>query len=425
MSSEKLRIKIAVIGGGIGGLCVAIHLLKFPHLDVQVYEAAHKFSEIGAGVAFGPNAARAMKCIDDSIHDAFLSQVTGNSPECENDWFTFHFGTGPHAGDEIARVINETGQTTVHRAKFLDELVKLVPAGIAHFGKRLDRLVETEDEVQLHFLDGTTASAQCVIGADGVHSVIRKHLLGADHPATDAVFTGAVAYRGLVPMDKAVASMGERIARNSHIWSGHGGGFMIYPIDHGVTMNVVAINSSVKSWKGAWVQKVTVDQVKSEFEGWSELPQKILALLDPNDTSAWSMWDMLPAPTYAKGRIVMMGDAAHASTPWQGQGAGQAIEDALVLGHQIGTVGSLKDIPIALQAYDRVRRPRSQKVCTTSREAGEMNSLRLPGVMDSAEEFRKNVEWRMEWIWHRDIQGECTESDVWFKFLKREQSATQ
>ena len=197
-SGEKKKINVAIAGGGIGGLCMAIALLKHEHLQVQVYEAAHKFSEIGAGVAFGPNAQRALKLIGPDAERAYLRCATHNMwKEEKNTWFEYHYGMGPREDDFIAAPKNETGQATVHRAKFLDEFVKLVPKEIAHFGKRLDAISDNGTAgVSLHFKDGTTATADCVIGADGVHSVVRKHLLGEDHPATNPVFSGSVAYRG-------------------------------------------------------------------------------------------------------------------------------------------------------------------------------------------------------------------------------------
>lgn len=196
-SNKKQTINVAIIGGGMAGLCLAIGLLKHPHLSIQVYEAAHKFSEIGAGVAFGPNAQRALRLIGPSTEEAYLKQRTNNGwKEMENVFFEYRYGMGPREGELIATVRNETGQSTVHRAKFLDEFVRLVPAEICHFGKRLVKLTETDTGVHLDFKDGTTAEADCVFGCDGVHSVIRSHLLGADNPATDAQFTRSVAYRG-------------------------------------------------------------------------------------------------------------------------------------------------------------------------------------------------------------------------------------
>ncbi len=131
-----------------------------------------------------------------------------------------------------------------------------------------------------------------------------------------------------------------------------------------------------------------------------------------------SMWDTLPSETYCHGNVVMLGDAAHASTPFQGQGAGQAIEDAFVLASLLGQVEKAEEAAFAFIAYDRIRRPRSQKVCKTSREMGEIVALRLPGIKDHMTEFKEEIEWRMDWMWHRDVDGERKEAEIILNKLK-------
>lgn len=195
--AEKETINVAVVGGGMAGLCLAIGLLKYPHIRVQVYEAAHKFSEIGAGVAFGPNAQRALRLIGSNTEEAYLRQCTHNTwKEMKNVWFEYRYGMGSRQEELIAVVRNETGQSTVHRAKFLDEFVALVPTEICHFGKRLEKISESDAGVHLDFKDGSRVYADCVVGCDGVHSVVRDHLLGDDNPKTKPQFTRSVAYRG-------------------------------------------------------------------------------------------------------------------------------------------------------------------------------------------------------------------------------------
>lgn len=286
MSSRP--IDVAVVGGGMGGLCAAIGLLKHPNLRVQIYEAAHQFSEIGAGVAVGPNAQRALKLIGDSTEAAYLRLATHNKWEKHaNTFFEYRMGMGEKEGELIVAPKNETGQATVHRAKFLEEFIKLVPKEVCHFGKRLDRIEELEGgRIRLHFHDASTAEADCVIGADGIHSVVRKHLLG-DDPAANAVFTGSVAYRGLVPMEKAVAEIGEEFATNSFIWCGDGASVTTYPVDEGKTFNIVAINSSYEKWEGPSVVKADYSKIAHEFEGWGEHVTKIIKLLDTDETAAW------------------------------------------------------------------------------------------------------------------------------------------
>ena len=158
------------------------------------------------------------------------------------------------------------------------------------------------------------------------------------------------------------------------------------------------------------MQKAQYAKIAEDFSGWGGHAQKIIKLLDRPETSAWSMWDHLPASTYCHGRVAMIGDAAHASTPFQGQGAGQAIEDAFDLSTLFKEVQSPEQISLAFRAYDRIRRPRSQRVCRTSRENGELVALRLPGVKDDAESIKDNIDWRMDWIWHRDVKGEADEA---------------
>lgn len=126
-------------------------------------------------------------------------------------------------------------------------------------------------------------------------------------------------------------------------------------------------------------------------------------LLDTPDLAAWSLWDHPPAPTYYKTHVAMMGDAAHATTPFQGQGAGQAIEDACVLQVLLGRVHNKKELPNVLAAYDEVRRPRSQRIVTTSREAAELDFMRLKGVGDDIKKMREKHDGRMHWVWHRDL----------------------
>lgn len=200
MSPEQNEksIEVAIAGGGMSGLCLAIGLLEHRHINVRIYEAAHCFSEIGAGVAFGPNAQRALRLISAGTEQAFLRLVTHNAwEECKNTWFEWRWGYGQNEGELITAPKNETGQASLHRAKFLDELVKLVPKDIAHFDKRLVRLEELKSgRVRLHFQDDTVAEADAVVGAEGIHSVTRRHILGEKHPASFPKYSGAIGYRG-------------------------------------------------------------------------------------------------------------------------------------------------------------------------------------------------------------------------------------
>jgi salicylate hydroxylase len=160
-----------------------------------------------------------MKLIDPAIYDGFVKCATNNAwPDRQNFFFSFRKGEGTSSkyGTRFCDVWCEAGQTSVHRARFLDELVALIPDDVPHFGKRLEHVEDTGEEVILTFADGTTARHSALIGCDGVKSKVRPAILGENHPAAHPVFTGKYAYRGLIPMDDAVRLMGDELGKCSH-----------------------------------------------------------------------------------------------------------------------------------------------------------------------------------------------------------------
>jgi salicylate hydroxylase len=277
--NDQKPINIAIVGGGIGGLCLAIGLLQHPHVKVTVYEAAPAFKEIGAGLALGPNAQRALQLISPAAAEACHRHATPNtSPEFQKTWFEFRIGQGPDDGAVLGKVENETGQQTAHRAKFLHELAKLIPEGVGRFGKHLVRIEEGApgEKVVLCFADGERATADCLIGADGVHSVVRRHLLADEKDDLAARFSGIVAYRGLIPMDIAAAKLG-KFASDSYMWTGEGGMVMTYPIDFGKTLNVVAARYNREHWnEPTHVVQSDAETLKDDFRGWGVIPTKVV-----------------------------------------------------------------------------------------------------------------------------------------------------
>lgn len=280
MSASTSKSTLAIVGGGISGLTLALALNQH-NIPITIYEAAPNFAEIGAGVSLGPNAQRAMALLHPAVHAAFEKCKTVNMDEKKSAaWFTWRVGDARRADNEgyvrrakdgkEAKKVGDAlfdvcfsqgvGSGGVYRARFLDELVKSLPPGLAQFGKKLARITEATDgsgDKVLHFEDGTSAQHSAIIGCDGIKSVTRRIVLGSDDPAATPVFSGKYAYRGLIPMDKAVELVGEEEARNSQMYFGYGGHVLTFPIEKGKTMNGVSVP------KRFWEKQISTDTPQS------------------------------------------------------------------------------------------------------------------------------------------------------------------
>ncbi|KAJ4300756.1 hypothetical protein N0V90_002844 [Kalmusia sp. IMI 367209] len=416
MASPK-PFNIAIIGGGISGLTLAIALLQHD-IPITIYESAAHFGEIGAGVAFGPNTVLAMQKISPKLQAAFDKCKTVNQSKT-NSWFTVRVGDARRAdkdgfvrgdkkvGDALFDVELNTDRDNggVYRAHFLDELVKAVPEGVAQFGKKLVGMQTVEDgsgDIICRFADGTEARHNAVIGCDGIKATTRKWLLGEDDPASKAVFSGKYAYRGLIPMKDAVDMLGEDVAQNSNFFFGYHGHLLTFPVEQGKTMNVVAF-SSCKEWKQEqWVITTSKEEMNADFAAWGPHVQKIVHAMQKPDI--WALFYHLPCDTYYKGRVCLLGDAAHATTPHQGAGAGMCVEDSLVMSELLKEATNKDDVERVFKAFDEARRPRTQKLVKTSGEAGMLYEFELEG--DDLNKIEKNHTHRQRWIWDVDIDEE-------------------
>lgn len=280
---------IAIVGGGIGGLALAIGLRR-RGVAVQIYEAAPALTEVGAGIGFDPNSIQAMGLIDPAIEAAYHRLTAKKAKKEDQDtWLTFRCGLGePRL---IARV--RTGNpnktfSSVHRAHFLDALVGLLPKDLAHLNKRLVSLEEQPmgGPIKLGFEDGSTAVADAVVGCDGVKSMVRRIMLGKESVLDDLTFSGKCAYRGLVPMDKAKEALGDYLATSSSMYLGPGAHVLTYPIAHGTIVNVVAFKDREDGvWEHPqWVVKKPKEELRAHFQGFGKPVQTIIHV-GPHETS--------------------------------------------------------------------------------------------------------------------------------------------
>jgi salicylate hydroxylase len=314
-------LRVAIVGGGIGGLSLLLGILyrdpDSENINPHLYESAPAFSEIGAGVGFGPNSIEAMKLIDPRLHATYYAIAADAEPSTEDGgekmlvWNHFYMGmdgkaahdgsSGPNrfnAGDRIVSVYNYNRKKNVHRASFLDEMVRLLPGGTGEgrvtFKKRLTELVDLGDAgIEMQFTDGTSETADAVIGCDGVKSRIRQILLKG-YWDVEPRFTGKYAYRGLIPMNEAEKAIGE-MARNSHMMCGYGGHLVNFPVDKGRTLNVVAFRTKQDAkWDHdkEWVVPATIQDVLADYQDWREPVRSLLSTLKKPDK--WGLFEHTP-----------------------------------------------------------------------------------------------------------------------------------
>ncbi|KAJ5628072.1 hypothetical protein N7490_010300 [Penicillium lividum] len=422
MAPSKKNFHVAIVGGGIAGvtLAVALHERNIP---VTIYEQATAFSEVGAGVSFGPNAVAAMKVCHDGIHKAFEKVCTRNMwPSKQKVWFDYLDGhsTGTSAtaqnigGQDIAfSILNSTGQTGVHRAHFLDELIRLVPSEIARFNKRLTDITERDDgKFILKFADGSEDITDLVIGCDGIKSRVRQLIVGENHPSANPSYTYKYAYRGLVPMDKAIEAIGEELACNSCMHMGPGGHMLTFPVNQGKTLNIVAFHTTTDEWADypRLTRQGTQEEALRDFAGFGPNVTNLLRLTDEN-LSVWAIFDLgeNPLSTFYKGRICLSGDAAHATSPHHGAGAGFCLEDTAVLAALLedDRVNTHEDLEAVLATFDFCRRERTQWLVQSSRFVGDCYEWRAPGVERDFKKIEEAINHRNGIIANVDIDIMC------------------
>lgn len=388
-------IRVAIVGGGIGGLTLARGLIAQQHLQTTVYEATKKYQDIGAGLAFHGNAMRALANIDQVLHDEYFARATLMADRERELATTVLIGDEVEGEENILAELGKAkGRKTVARADLLEGLYSLLPKGVVHFGWRLSQVGEDGGDIALTFDNGTTVRADVLISADGIHSVTRKYLLGADHPAVSPVNHDHWSFVMRKVPAAEVRALNPHLLDRVPIFCGDGGVLNSIPIRFGEEMTVTALSQDLTATgttdgsTDATI-RAKLDKTLDNFKNWRKDCQDLAELVRRDPSAGWPLGDHDPAPFYAKRRICIMGDAAHATFPFNGQGAAQAIEDAAVLNAMFKEVTRLEEVDAALQAYDEVRRPRSQKVAALSRQFGRMYAFIEPGVGRDLDKMRK------------------------------------
>ena len=271
LPDTKKGCTVAIVGGGVGGLALAIGLRR-RNVPVHVYEAASAFEEVGLGLSIGPAAHRAMPLIDPQIRNVYDHLVTthADSPGYEHlrqTWFEIVWATGPKTGQMLMDLkAPPSGQTTVRRTDFLATMVDLVPPESRHFGKRLETLEEYATGVKLTFKDGTSATADVVIGCDGIKSKVKQYITNSkEYDRTLPQYSGMYCYRAALDMDTMVAAVGDDRARVSTMYIGQGAYAISYPIMRAQKVNVGLYTLNDRWDSQTWVRPATQSAMQKDL----------------------------------------------------------------------------------------------------------------------------------------------------------------
>lgn len=382
--------RIAVIGGGLGGLAAALALHR-AGFAVDVFEQAPQLNEVGGGINLGPNAARILYRL--GLGAALDRDAVRPASAHVRRWDD---GRTLQRAPLNPRCVELYGapHLTAHRA----DLQRIIAAGLPperlHLGRRLVGLADHGDAVEARFADGGSIRADILVGADGIHSTVRTLLFGAEGPR----FAGCVAYRGLVPNER-IADLG--LERGNQSWLGPGGHLVHYFVSGGRLLNFVGWTEHDTWNREDWTDRATIARALAAFGDWHPQVRRIIAAADT--CFIWALFDRDPLPRWSVGRVTLLGDSCHPMYPFMAQGAAQAIEDGACLAALLGQGG---DPVETLQRYERIRLPRVTRLQQMSR--ANKHRYHMPDGPEQEERDRAMVANRerapetMQWLFGFD-----------------------
>jgi salicylate hydroxylase len=392
--------RILIAGGGIGGLTAALALRR-AGFEPRVFEQAPYLQPVGAGIQLSPNATRALIQLGcgEGLRDVAVAPAVMEARSWHTGWRIFSMPLGE-------RCLQDYGAPYyhVHRADLHSVLLKALGPEPLRLDARCTGFVEEDGGVRVDFEDGSSEWGDVLIGADGIHSAIRTATFGPEQPR----FSGHVAFRAVLPAERI---QGLRLQRNLTAWWGPGRHFVHYFISGGRQLNYVAVVPS-ETWNlESWSSEGSQEELLSEFRGWHPLLQELIRAT--GRVFKWALYDRDPLPRWSRGRITLLGDAAHPMLPFQAQGGAQAIEDAMVLTRCLSRhAGKPQE---ALEEYERLRKPRTSRVQSVSRSNARLFHLARPlQVLERntrlrlTHRFRPGVlAHRMDWLYEHDALAEA------------------
>jgi len=365
-------LRVAIIGGGIGGLSAAV-ALRATGAHVDVFEQARQLSEVGAGVGLQPNGQRVLRRLGFGLEiDRIGSRLKGFRI-CAPNGSVMSEDTYPAGVTQLA----------AHRADLVAVLAAALPSGAVHTGHRCVRFSQHDEFAEVGFDNGASVRVDVVIAADGIHSVLQRYVVDPTVP----VFSGSVAYRGLIPASR-LPEWPEYLV----IWAGSGKHLLAFPVRGGALINFVGFLPADEQMRESWSAAGDPATLVAEFGDWNPQARRLVANVD--STFMWGLYDREPLTRWTRGRLCLLGDAAHPMLPHMGQGANQAIEDAMALATLL-RCASAADVPGALTRYEVMRRDRTGQIQLLSRTNGV--------GLDSG----STVGFMHEWVRNYDVEADA------------------
>ncbi|MSQ18627.1 MAG: FAD-binding protein [Betaproteobacteria bacterium] len=350
MSAKK---HIAIVGGGLGGLAAAI-ALRQRDFDVEVYEQAAELGAFGAGINLSANAVKVFDALGlkGRLHEVSF-EPQGHA------WRNWTSGVAARLlplDESVSRY--GSNYYIMHRGDLHRLLCEALPASIIHLNKRCVAVESQDQSASVTFADGTTIQADAVIGADGIHSAVRRHVFGG----AGARYAGTMCWRSLLSVADLPADIHDRCVNH---WTGVGHNrFVIsYFVRQGKYINILAVMRQPEWHSESWSVPSTREEM---LESFSDVGPNLARLLGhAKDVYKWGQFTGEPAAQWTKGRVTLLGDAAHAMLATWGQGACMSFEDSYILARWLARYRD--DLPAGLLRYEAIRKPRATRIQAMSR----------------------------------------------------------
>jgi len=393
MSTKRAQILVA--GAGIGGLTAALCLLR-QGFEVNIYEQASELKEVGAGLWLSENGVRILNemGLEKPLREATIacSERVIRHWSTGDTWWLYR-AEEKEATQNIPYVL-----LRAHLLRILQDAVEALAPNALHLGKRCVSATNLDNGARMEFDDGSVVEGDILVGADGHNSKVREGLMGP-RPAN---FTKAVAWRGLVPMDRLSAHQ-----RKSRVatWVGPTAHMTIYPVKWR-DVDLLTFSGQVENpnWTAeSWNEQGSTEQCLEDFAGWH--PDIVEMISAVESLHKWGLFTREPLPFWSKGRVTLLGDASHAMVPYLGQGVNMAVEDSAILARCLTTNS---DVEAALKTYEQTRHARTAKVQQSSKEMQHVFHDPALATMDTAVPYIEK-QWspeaskaRFDWIYRYD-----------------------